>query len=149
VTTDDDLHPDAHPPTGEWAARGACIGLDPALFFPERGMPVDNARAVCRGCEVRQECLDYAIDNSERFGIWGGLSEKERRRMRSIRHRTNGQRSDPLPLPREHGTVRGYRQHLKYRDEACQPCLEALRQSRPRRLTLVPDTRPTNLGELQ
>lgn len=63
----------------EWRQGGACRGLDPALFYPEVGESTAPAVRVCRACEVRQECLDYAIKASERFGVWGGLSEKERR----------------------------------------------------------------------
>jgi WhiB family transcriptional regulator, redox-sensing transcriptional regulator len=65
-----------------WKAQGRCVGADPELFFPVRGGPVEPARAMCRMCPVREECLDYALRNSERFGIWGGKSERERRRIR-------------------------------------------------------------------
>jgi WhiB family redox-sensing transcriptional regulator len=59
--------------------------VDPDLFFPERGASTREAKAVCRGCEVRDECLEYALDQGEKFGIWGGLSERERRRVRRQR----------------------------------------------------------------
>lgn len=73
-----------------WAEHGACQGVDPALFFPERGASTREAKAVCARCEVREECLDYAMRHTERFGIWGGLSERERRRIRSQRARDRG-----------------------------------------------------------
>jgi WhiB family redox-sensing transcriptional regulator len=68
-----------------WQARANCMGVDPELFFPERGSSTREAKEVCRGCVVREECLDYAIANGEKFGIWGGMSERERRRVRRAR----------------------------------------------------------------
>ena len=65
-----------------WKAQANCAGVDPALFFPERGDSVKAAKAVCAGCEVRQECLDYALRLGIRFGIFGGKSERERRVLR-------------------------------------------------------------------
>lgn len=66
----------------EWRERANCRHVATELFFPERGVSVDSAREVCKGCEVREECLEYAMDNNERHGIWGGLSERQRRAMR-------------------------------------------------------------------
>jgi WhiB family redox-sensing transcriptional regulator len=54
-------------------------------FFPERGESVKEAKAVCTGCPVRAECLEYALDNQEKFRIWGGLSERGRRQLRRQR----------------------------------------------------------------
>ena len=68
-----------------WQARANCLGVDPDLFFPERGASTREAKEVCRGCEVRMECLEYALIHGEKFGIWGGLSERERRRIRRQR----------------------------------------------------------------
>jgi WhiB family transcriptional regulator, redox-sensing transcriptional regulator len=68
-----------------WQNRANCMGVDPELFFPERGSSTREAKEVCRGCVVREECLDYAIAHGEKFGIWGGLSERERRRVRRAR----------------------------------------------------------------
>ena len=61
------------------------MGVDPDLFFPERGASTREAKEVCRGCVVREDCLEYALANGEKFGIWGGLSERERRRLRRQR----------------------------------------------------------------
>ncbi len=69
----------------DWKARANCLGVDPDLFFPERGMSTREAKEVCRGCVVREDCLEYALANGEKFGIWGGLSERERRRIRRAR----------------------------------------------------------------
>ena len=68
-----------------WQEEANCLGVDPDLFFPERGASTREAKAVCAGCEVRVDCLEYALANGEKFGIWGGLSERERRRLRRQR----------------------------------------------------------------
>ncbi len=65
-----------------WQERALCAQTDPEAFFPEKGGSTREAKRVCTGCEVRAECLEYALDNDERFGIWGGLSERERRKLR-------------------------------------------------------------------
>ena len=70
---------------GRWQERANCLGVDPDLFFPERGASTREAKSVCRACEVRVDCLEYALRNGEKFGIWGGLSERERRRVRRQR----------------------------------------------------------------
>ncbi len=73
-----------------WQDQANCLGVDPDLFVPERGASTREAKEVCRGCVVRGECLEYALENGEKFGIWGGLSERERRRLR--RQRAQAQR---------------------------------------------------------
>jgi WhiB family redox-sensing transcriptional regulator len=64
---------------------GSCRGMDPDVFFPDRGESLAPAKAVCGECIVRDECLEYALDHGERFGVWGGTSERERRRLRRAR----------------------------------------------------------------
>lgn len=68
-----------------WQNKANCMGVDPELFFPERGASTREAKEVCRGCVVKGECLEYALANGEKFGIWGGLSERERRKVRRSR----------------------------------------------------------------
>ncbi|MEZ5342717.1 MAG: WhiB family transcriptional regulator [Acidimicrobiales bacterium] len=68
-----------------WQASSNCLGVDPDLFFPERGASTREAKEVCRGCVVRIDCLEFALSNGEKFGIWGGMSERERRRIRRQR----------------------------------------------------------------
>ena len=68
-----------------WQTKSNCMGVDPDLFFPERGASTREAKEVCRGCVVREECLEYALSKGEKFGIWGGMSERERRRLRRAR----------------------------------------------------------------
>ncbi|SDD88730.1 WhiB family transcriptional regulator, redox-sensing transcriptional regulator [Rhodococcus tukisamuensis] len=66
----------------QWQERALCAQTDPEAFFPEKGGSTREAKRICLGCEVRGECLEYALANDERFGIWGGLSERERRRLK-------------------------------------------------------------------
>lgn len=68
-----------------WQDQANCLGVDPDLFFPERGASTREAKEVCHGCVVRLDCLEFALVNGEKFGIWGGLSERERRRLRRQR----------------------------------------------------------------
>lgn len=68
--------------TDQWQDRALCAQTDPEAFFPEKGGSTREAKKICLGCEVRAECLDYALAHDERFGIWGGLSERERRRLK-------------------------------------------------------------------
>lgn len=67
-----------------WMDRAACRGADPELFHPERGdnLAVREAKAVCAECPVRARCLHYAVECREIYGVWGGASERERRRIR-------------------------------------------------------------------
>jgi len=65
-----------------WQERALCAQTDPEAFFPEKGGSTREAKKVCVSCEVRSECLEYALAHDERFGIWGGLSERERRRLK-------------------------------------------------------------------
>ena len=66
----------------EWWDRALCAQVDTELFFPEKGGSTREAKAVCSRCEVRPECAGYALHHNERYGIWGGLSELDRRRIR-------------------------------------------------------------------
>ena len=66
----------------QWQERGLCAQTDPEAFFPEKGGSTREAKRICLGCEVRDRCLEYALAHDERFGIWGGLSERERRRLK-------------------------------------------------------------------
>jgi WhiB family transcriptional regulator, redox-sensing transcriptional regulator len=70
------------PTTDQWQDRALCAQTDPEAFFPEKGGSTREAKKICLGCEVRHECLEYALAHDERFGIWGGLSERERRRLK-------------------------------------------------------------------
>ena len=76
------------PADEEWRLDALCAETDPEAFFPEKGGSTREAKRVCTGCSVRAECLESALTNDERFGIWGGLSERERRRLRLQRRDT-------------------------------------------------------------
>jgi WhiB family transcriptional regulator, redox-sensing transcriptional regulator len=65
-----------------WQSRALCAQTDPESFFPEKGGSTREAKKICLNCEVKVDCLSYALANDERFGIWGGLSERERRRLK-------------------------------------------------------------------
>ncbi len=67
-----------------WQDQALCAQTDPEAFFPEKGGSTREAKRICVGCEVKQECLEYALMQDERFGIWGGLSERERRRLKRM-----------------------------------------------------------------
>jgi WhiB family redox-sensing transcriptional regulator len=66
----------------DWHEQALCAQTDPEAFFPEKGGSTREAKRVCLSCDVRTECLEFALMNDERFGIWGGLSERERRRLK-------------------------------------------------------------------
>jgi WhiB family transcriptional regulator, redox-sensing transcriptional regulator len=80
VTTIDDIFGAAD--EQDWQGSALCAQIDPELFFPEKGCSAREAKSICGGCVVRAECLDYALAHDERFGVWGGLSERERRALK-------------------------------------------------------------------
>lgn len=65
----------------DWRDQALCAEVDPELFFPEKGGSTRHPKRVCGGCEVRAECLEYALAHGIRDGIWGGLSDRDRRRL--------------------------------------------------------------------
>ena len=91
-----------------WQERALCAQTDPEAFFPEKGGSTREAKRICTTCEVRAECLEYALEHDERFGIWGGLSERERRRLE--RHAVQGRPAelagggDSVTRPGRHST---------------------------------------------
>ncbi len=64
-----------------WQSRALCAQTDPEAFYPEQGGSTREAKKLCLTCEVRDDCLESAQANDERFGVWGGLSERERRKL--------------------------------------------------------------------
>lgn len=88
--------PEWTPPSRyEWQADAECRNEDPELFFPVgQGAPaiqeIEAAKAVCRRCASTVECLTYALDNDERFGVFGGLTEEERRNLKRRNQRARG-----------------------------------------------------------
>ncbi len=75
-------------PTLGWRQRAACRGVDPDIFYPVTDEEADDARSICLGCGVREACLEWALGNRERDGVWGGATERERRRMIRQRRRS-------------------------------------------------------------
>jgi WhiB family redox-sensing transcriptional regulator len=71
-----------------WRQHAACRGLDPDIFYPTTDEEADAAKAVCAVCSIRQACLEHALGSRERDGVWGGATEKERRRIIRQRRRS-------------------------------------------------------------
>ncbi len=65
----------------KWMARGLCVDKPPSLFFPSDGVGVEVAKRICEDCPVQAQCLEYAIENRIDHGVWGGTSERQRRRI--------------------------------------------------------------------
>jgi len=105
-----------------WRDRAACLGAEYELFFPvgisrEALAQTEEAKAVCRGCAVQEACLKWALDAHEDHGVWGGLSEDERRPLTGRRIR--------MYVP--HGTSAGAQAHIRAGQPPCPPCREARR----------------------
>jgi WhiB family redox-sensing transcriptional regulator len=115
-----------------WLLDAACAGADPDIFFPGSGFrnTADAALEYCAKCPVTAQCLDYAVTNSMKTGIWGGMGPDQRKEYK----RANGLTARPLKvMPMEHGTERGARQHYRLGEKPCGPCLEAANVQRNRR----------------
>jgi WhiB family redox-sensing transcriptional regulator len=116
----------------DWMLDAECTRADPNVFYPEpAGRSVTAAKAICAECIVRAECLTYALDHGElNYGVWGGLSVKERQRL--VPSRGRGRRRIPLPI--EHGTEKGYQAHYRRGEQACAWCREASAAAHQRRV---------------
>jgi hypothetical protein len=102
------------PPFSE---KAICAQTDPEAFFPEKGGSTRPAKRICLGCEVRDACLQYALDHDERYGIWGGYSERERRRIKHGEMKPAATQLQPFEAEKYtrsdgHG-YRGYKQGCK------------------------------------
>lgn len=74
------LHPLTRP--GEWVDDALCAQTDPELFFPEKGGNSLVVKRICAKCQVKDQCLEWALTNNEKYGIWGGTSEHDRRKLK-------------------------------------------------------------------
>ena len=70
-----------------WMSEGNCAEKDPAIFFPSDGVGVEKAKRICNGCGFQNQCLEYALINRVEHGVWGGASERQRRRILKARRR--------------------------------------------------------------
>lgn len=105
-----------------WQDEALCAQTDPEAFYPEQGGSTREAKTICLGCQVRHECLDYALEHDEKFGIWGGLSERERRRLKRRKQR-------PPVYSTLCGTVEGADKHQRHHEQMCLPCRTAARRA--------------------
>jgi DNA-binding CsgD family transcriptional regulator len=74
--------PQQAPEPQNWREWASCRETDPEIFHPEKGKSAQPAKQICANCPVQFDCLEYALDNDMRFGVWGGLSDRERRGLR-------------------------------------------------------------------
>lgn len=104
-----------------WVEQALCAQIDSEIFFPEKGRSTKEAKRICGMCPVRLECLQAALDREERFGVWGGLSERERRKLTKPKHRPDPPSRLPIDIGNlTHGTHAGYNAGCK-----CRPCTTA------------------------
>ena len=82
-----------------WMQRGRCRDIPPSTFFPSDGVGVDVARRICADCPVKAPCLEYALENHIDHGVWGGCSERERRRILKRRRSAKPAPTAPTPAP--------------------------------------------------
>lgn len=130
-----------------WMDHAACKGKPSDVFYVEVGKNATEAAAICADCPVRHDCLMYAIDNNERHGVWGGLAEKDRRKL--------GRELGRGPMRRivaECGTHGGVARHKSRNEDLCGACREFVakwnrERRRRQRGSQVQDRRPMSGGE--
>lgn len=122
-------------PPPNWTHAALCTQVDPELFYPEKGGSCREAIRLCNGCDVREQCLAYALEHADIHGVWGGTVARDRIRiLRSRGHR----KPDGRPSFREHGTESRYRRHLRDNEPACEACLAANRLGADQRRNRTP-----------
>lgn len=121
-----------------WREQAKCKGMDPDVFHPDLNKPseIEAIKAICNACPVQHDCAEHAINDGEPFGIWGGLTERERRIARRKRGLSDITRrhlhlavvnTRVVKPPAECGTSSGYERHRRLREAACDECKEANR----------------------
>lgn len=112
-----------------WQAYAECREHSPRMFFPEKGVNVAYAKGVCARCQVREQCLEYAMQSVEVHGVWGGLTHRERVALRREQRIEQGLPANgPMPSQRsvaKCGTVSGYNRHRREGEETCELCRAA------------------------
>lgn len=99
----------------EWMDEALCAQTDPEIFFPEKGGSTRQAKRMCMRCTVSAECVDYALRNEEKHGIWGGNSERERRKLADLPDDTGACGTYP----------KGYNRHRARGEDPCDDCKTA------------------------
>lgn len=114
----------------EWQDRALCAQTDPEAFFPDKGGSTRDAKKICYRCDVQSQCLQYALHNEERFGIWGGYSERERRKIaRGIPPEEVHISQGGSPRRYGCGTEAGHRWHLNHNEKPCDDCRAAFNRA--------------------
>lgn len=117
--------------TPDWVGGGAlCLEVDPELFYPEAKRPGTSPnyaapKAICGACDMRAECLEWALDTGDAWAFLGGTTPRQRRRLK--------ERAPKGPQPIVHGTEGGARTHRRRGEVACGLCNEASRVAKVRR----------------
>jgi uncharacterized protein (UPF0179 family) len=105
-----------------WQESALCAQVDSFLFFPEKGFSAHAAKKVCAGCEVRAECLKFALDNGMEYGVWGGLGQKAINAIRRTQRRRVVACSDSTACGDKVGTEAGFTRHRRAGEPPCEPC---------------------------
>jgi len=105
----------------DWMTRGACLGVEPDLFYPDKSDSGNAAKRICRACPVVSDCLAYALRIDTAHGIWGGLGARERQQINA--RQVRAKRADHEEPP--HGTAAGYQFHQRHRTPTCPECRAA------------------------
>jgi WhiB family redox-sensing transcriptional regulator len=109
-----------------WHADAACRGIGPELFYAENDrLKAKEAKALCATCPVRIECRDWGVEKIEHFGIWGGMTARQRSKRRAFLRRNGGMRTTRRGPRASCNTAGGYAAHRRRGEEACAECKKA------------------------
>lgn len=111
--------------TPDWRRDARCLGRDPEIWHSDRGEVVEQAKAICRPCPARERCLAEALTDRTPAGVWGGLTESERRPLLPAAKPAPGRVEAPTKQRGSCGSRSGYKLHRRHLEAACAPCLDA------------------------